>query len=723
MSLLPETARTGRSLRWGRRGADDTVPAFVTALAAVGAWDPEFAAATARSAPPDRQRIGACIPSPFVSLWAAPRVVREAWAAGDPQPLVEFLLSRRSLRRPFLSPLLDQATITGAGGSPHVAGLLTSGALVRPELVGARRRMLAAAEALWSPRRTGEAYPQRVPGRTSVVLAFDGADDALPDSVRATLRPEDTADLEVIVVDVGAPVEAALDLVALSLKRPRLQYDPAHRPTSVAQAFQRGLRTCTGERVVFVAPGIRLPPGWLTPLMSALDDEQVLATQPVVGDRTYGIVSAGLTTDPARGLVAPLLEGYALEDRAHVTSVPVPALGGGVVAARTADVEAAGGWRDGLDGVLGEADLCFRLAELRDGRFTVVADGAVTAVTDPERATADEQAAFADRWGRRIATTAAPTSREVLSAAAARRSSDTRRWGLYISSSPGPAGDVWGDTSFAQSLAGGLRRLGQEVVVYRRENHSRPGSETDDVVLAIRGLTPVQPRPGKVNVLWVVSHPDEVVPVELDGFDLVYAASGSWAAEMSRRSGREVRTLLQAVDAQHVPPPMLGPGPGLVPVFVGTGKNRNRPIVRDALEAGIGLAVYGPGWRGKLPPGHLRGDRVPNHGLVALYRRYGLVLADHWSDMAEHGFLSNRLFDAVAAGCRVICAPVSADLDIFEGAVVSYSSPEHLRELVTTPEAFPPPDVLVKIGQRMVRDHSFVARARQLAEDVAAVSR
>jgi hypothetical protein len=156
-------------------------------------------------------------------------------------------------------------------------------------------------------------------------------------------------------------------------------------------------------------------------------------------------------------------------------------------------------------------------------------------------------------------------------------------------------------------------------------------------------------------------------------------------------------------------------------VFVGTGKNRDRPIVRDALEAGIDLAVYGPGWRGKLPPGHLRGDRVPNDGLIALYRHYGLVLADHWPDMAEHGFLSNRIFDAVAAGCRVICAPVAADLGLFEGAVVSYTSPEHLHELVDSPDAFPPADVLVKVGQRIVREHSFAARAQQLATDVAAL--
>lgn len=696
---------------------------FVAVLDAVGAWDEEFAAATARSAPQHRQRLGACLPSPFVSLWGAPAAVREAWNAGDPQPLVDFLRTPRSLRRPFLSPLLEQGAIARAEYPADAAGLLTSGIASRRALIDARTRMLEAAEALWSPRPSVEpaSGTRRVPGRVSVVFAFDGHDNGFPESVRATLRSGAEADVECVVMDVGAPVEAALDMVASSIKRPALRYDPERRPSTVSAAFQHGLRACTGERVVFVGPGIRLQPGWLAPLIAALDDEHVLAAQPVVADRTYGIVSAGLTAEPASGLVTALLEGYALEDRDHIQSVDVPALGGGVVAARAEDVEAAGGWRDGWSGVLLEADLCFRLAELRSGRFAVVPERPVTALAEAKPATPTECADFAARWGRKVARTSSPRSSDVLAAAAARRSRGARRWGLYISSSPGPAGDVWGDTAFAGSLAAGLRQLGQEVVVYRREHHSRPGCETDDVVLAIRGLTPVQPKAGKANVLWVVSHPDEVTPDELDGYDLVYAASGSWAADMSLRSGREVRPLLQAVDSQHVPPPTQAPGPGEVPVFVGTGKNRDRPIVRDALEAGISLAVYGPGWRGKLPPGHLRGDRVPNDGLIALYRHYGLVLADHWPDMAEHGFLSNRIFDAVAAGCRVICAPVAADLGLFEGAVVSYTSPEHLHELVSSPDVFPPADVLVKVGQRIVREHSFAARAQQLATDVAAL--
>ncbi len=71
----------------------------------------------------------------------------------------------------------------------------------------------------------------------------------------------------------------------------------------------------------------------------------------------------------------------------------------------------------------------------------------------------------------------------------------------------------------------------------------------------------------------------------------------------------------------------------------------------QAVEAGIPLSVYGPGWDG-LPEGVWQGDYVPNAPLPELYRRHGIVLADHWPDMAQRGFIANRVFDAVGVGCR-----------------------------------------------------------------------
>ena len=211
-----------------------------------------------------------------------------------------------------------------------------------------------------------------------------------------------------------------------------------------------------------------------------------------------------------------------------------------------------------------------------------------------------------------------------------------------------------------------MRDLGQDVVTSRRGAHAAGPTHLDDIALAVRGLYPIPPTPGQVNVLWVISHPDDVDHRELDGYDLVCAASVSWSAELAARTGREVVPLLQATEFQ---PPTSAPTSSRREssvVFVGSANaGRERPLVWKAVEAGVELAVYGPGWE-DLPDGLWRGEYVDNARLPELYHQHGIVLADHWPDMARAGFIANRVFDAVASGARVICDEVVGVHDVFD---------------------------------------------------------
>jgi hypothetical protein len=617
--------------------------------------------------------------------------------------------------------VVESAAVPG-DQSPATAATLLSSYLLDPRAGSARERLLTAARALWTPASSQVQPPARVPGLVSVVLAFDGRARHVRTSLTQLLSGTEDLELEVVVVDTGSAVDAALDMVALGLRDARLRYDPSTPPLPQAQAFRRGLTLSRGERVVLVGPGIRLDNGWLPPLVSALDDDRVIAAQPVVQDRDRSLVATGLGVGHD-GLVFPLLEGHPAEDITHVETTPLPAVGGGVLAARAADVEAAGGPDLRLSGMLLEADLCFRLAAMRPGRFTVMPHSTVTRTAPAPTVPPAQQQALTETWSGKRTRPPSPTSRALLADAAERRPAGSLRWGLRIASTPGPAGDLWGDTHFAASLARALHELGQEVVVHRRGLHSRPGSDADDVVLGIRGPVPVLPVTGKVNVLWVISHPEEVTAEEVGGFDLVYAASVPWAERMARTTGRDVRPLLQAVDERLVPVSGTPRGDGRTPVFVGTTLNRTRPIVLHAVEAGLPVAVHGPGWQDRVPPDVHRGDHVPNGELLLLYRRHGLVLADHWPDMARQGFLSNRLFDAVAAGCRVISDEVAGGFALFEGAVQSCAGPDELRRLATADGVFPPDEALDGVARRVVAEHSFSARARQLLHDVLTVRR
>jgi hypothetical protein len=287
----------------------------------------------------------------------------------------------------------------------------------------------------------------------------------------------------------------------------------------------------------------------------------------------------------------------------------------------------------------------------------------------------------------------------------------------------GETGDLWGDTHFLRSLSRGLERLGQEVVTFRHGTHNDPATAYDDVVLGVRGLDQIAPVPGKVNILWVISHPDMVTPAELRAFDLVYAASPTWAARMSVEAGRDVRALLQATDADLRADMSRPVGTGRPPLFVGGApRDRGRPIVDAALTSAIPIAVYGPFWEGKIPAELHLGTYVPNTELMQLYRDHGLVLADHWGDMSDEGFLANRLFDAVASGARVVSDPIPG-LDLFGGAVQPFHSEAEL-ELLCSPagrERFPDDESMATIADRIIVDHSFDARAEVLLRDVRAV--
>lgn len=299
------------------------------------------------------------------------------------------------------------------------------------------------------------------------------------------------------------------------------------------------------------------------------------------------------------------------------------------------------------------------------------------------------------------------------------------RWSVRIAAHPGARGDDWGDTFFAADLAAALRSLGQEVVVDHRESHVRPTSEhLDDVALTLRGLDDTPVHPSATNVLWVISHPDLVRPAELARYELRFAAGPVWAARVSAETGLEVRPLLQATDPARFHPDVTSAAvgaaaahPDLGTVFVGKTRDVFRPVVRDALAAGLDLAVWGEGWEDLLPAGVHRGVFVPNDELPALYRDARVVLNDHWHDMARDGFVSNRLFDAAATGALVVTDPVPGVDELFHGAVRTYDSVETLRAVVAEGERLTAEERRER-GRRIGEEHAFRARAEVLLDAV-----
>lgn len=292
------------------------------------------------------------------------------------------------------------------------------------------------------------------------------------------------------------------------------------------------------------------------------------------------------------------------------------------------------------------------------------------------------------------------------------------RWALKTAAPAGLGAEWWGDTHFARGLAGALRRLGHDVVIDSIGARDRATHHFDDVELVLRGPEAIKPHTAATSILWIISHPDQITREEVAGFDHVFAASTSWARGAAQALG-SVTPLLQCTDVHRFHPTGAENTDRLV--FVGTARGIPRPSVIEPIRAGFPVDVIGPDWTGWIPASSVIATTISNADLPALYEGARLVLNDHWPAMQRSGFISNRLFDVVAAGGRAISDEVEGIDEIFHGSVRTYRSvPELLDLLGTEPsEVFPPSERAREISAEIRQRHSFDARAETLERTAA----
>lgn len=274
----------------------------------------------------------------------------------------------------------------------------------------------------------------------------------------------------------------------------------------------------------------------------------------------------------------------------------------------------------------------------------------------------------------------------------------------------------WGDFHFAESLKTSLERLGHTVVIDFLGNwYDRPVSH-DQVVLVLRGLTAYEPRPGQINILWNISHPDQVAYDEYDAYDIAYVASLSYPRLLNQIVSRPVRPLLQCTDTDRFCLTSAAAA-NEDAIFVGNSRNEYRRIVRWAVESGARVKVYGSRWQQFIDEDRIAGENIDNRLLGEHYASAKAVLNDHWDSMRDFGFVSNRVFDVLAAGGRLISDPVPAISKIFTNGVYEVDSAESLsRALLEVDSTDGRPDR--GLASDVARQHSFDSRAMQICNDI-----
>lgn len=283
------------------------------------------------------------------------------------------------------------------------------------------------------------------------------------------------------------------------------------------------------------------------------------------------------------------------------------------------------------------------------------------------------------------------------------------RWSLDVAAGAAPIGRGWGDWYFARSLADALERRGQWVEIDHPETRSRATRADTDVVLTIRGLERVVPPShttnlARVDLLWVISHPDDVDAAELASYDVAFAASLPWA----RAHG--VTPLLQCTDATRFRPGPGSPGDaGPEALFVGNARGGMRPVVAAALEAGVPLRVIGRDWAALGVRAET--ERIANTDLPAAYATAAVVLNDHHDDMRRAGFVSNRVFDVLAVGGNLLTDDVAGLREVVGVDLPTWRTPADLTSYDVLDAA-----TRLALAERVVAEHSFDARAATLLD-------
>ena len=582
-------------------------------------------------------------PHPFLDFVSLPSEIRRAWRDGKVAPVLAHLTGADGRVRPE-GPLAEPDDPASAG-----AGMLALAQCLGREAAGEVDPGPGPVD--WRAAALEELRPDR----TSVVVLATEPRRTLR-TVQKLLERSGAGELEVVVVDCGSAPHAALGLLASLHGRAQVQLTrlPGAAPAAAANV---GIAQATGSVVVLLDSQVVVRRGWLPPVLEALGDPEVAGAQPVVLRADDTIDSAGVVVTAEGRAPTPMLAGHPKEDARRLEGQRLVAISGEAMVLRTEDVVALEGLCPRATWAESALDLCARLLERRPAGFRVAAGALVAVGRKPDASdsgslpphpllTPDpelyERIGFlSEARDPRAGGGAAPGP---VVNGRRRQSVDQLRWSLKLPSSPGPSGDQWGDTHFGDALAAALRDFGQDVVTSRRGAHATGPTHLDDVALAVRGLYPIPPTPGQVNVLWVISHPDDVDPGELEGYDLVCAASVSWSAELAARTGREVVPLLQATEFQ--PPTAATTSSRSESSVVFVGSANAGPRASAGLEGGRGGGragglrprLGGPAGRAlawcvrrqrttsrALPPArHRPGGPLAGHGASRLHRQPGL---------------------------------------------------------------------------------------------------
>ena len=279
----------------------------------------------------------------------------------------------------------------------------------------------------------------------------------------------------------------------------------------------------------------------------------------------------------------------------------------------------------------------------------------------------------------------------------------------------------WGDYHLAVLLKQQLEKRGHFVLLQVFPEWDNDEGMEFDVALVLRGVSRYRVKAHQVNIMWNISHPDDVSLEEYEEYDKVFIASKLWTDQVAKKISVPVETMLQCTDpSRFFEPTKEKKSQYHHPLlFVGNSRGVYRKILQDLIPTNYDLAVYGRKWNKLIPSKYIREEHIPNDQLYLYYGAADILLNDHWDDMREQGFVSNRIFDGLACGAFIITDRVQG-MGKLEKYMQVYDSKAELGQYIETYLNNPEKRNKTALAGKeyVIKNHTFSQRAKQLSESI-----
>ena len=153
-------------------------------------------------------------------------------------------------------------------------------------------------------------------------------------------------------------------------------------------------------------------------------------------------------------------------------------------------------------------------------------------------------------------------------------------------------------------------------------------------------------------------------------------------------------------------------------LFVGSTRGEFRRSVRVVHSAGLPLIVIGSGWGRFISSSMVLNSYIPPRDLCSVYQNCRVLLNDHWEDMCRNGFISNRVFDAVASGAKIVTEDMEGVTEIFGDSICTYKSDEEMLRVIHSLIDEEGHFLKREIIDRVRYEHSFDRRAQEILKVV-----